>query len=272
MADASQVHQVIMNLTTNAWHAIGDRPGKVTVSVTSEWIDAHNMRSDLPQGHWLRIDVSDTGSGMNPATLERIFEPFFTTKPAGRGTGLGLSVAHGIMKAHRGAITVDSTPGAGTTFHLYFPAAQPGIVREEGALRMGPTRGAGEHVLFVDDEQTLVDIAVRMLGSMGYRVTGHTSGERALAAFRSSQEVFDIVVTDHNMPGMSGIELAQEIARTAPRTPVVLVSGFLREDELQRTLELGVAEVVMKPTTFEHLAALIRAMLERGRAKRADVA
>ena len=272
MADASQVHQVIMNLTTNAWHAIGDRPGKVSVCMSSVWIDSDNARSDLPQGRYVRIDVTDTGSGMSAATMERIFEPFFTTKPAGQGTGLGLSVAHGIMRAHRGAIAVESTPGQGTSFRVYFPAGQPGFAREEAELRPGPTRGAGEHILFVDDEPQLVAVAVRMLQNMGYRVTGHTNGEEALAAFQRDAQAFDVVVTDHNMPGMSGIELAQELAKTSRYTPVILLSGFLREDELQNTLSLGVTEIVMKPTSYQHLSALIRAMLDRSRAQRVEVA
>jgi PAS domain S-box-containing protein len=273
MADASQVHQVIMNLTTNAWHAIGDKPGKVTVTIDVQQIEPGHLPAELQPGRYVRIDVADSGSGIPPEIMDRVFEPFFTTKRAGEGTGLGLAVAHGIMKAHGGGITVESTPGGGSTFHLFFPAAQAEVVCQEAPTPQLYYQGAGEHVLYVDDEQMLVAIGTRMLERMGYRTTGETSGERALAAFRANVHDFDVVVTDHNMPGMSGIELAKEIAKLSPETPIVLVSGFLREDELQRTLDLGVAEVVMKPTTYEHLGSLIRAVLDQRRAKqRAQVA
>jgi CheY-like chemotaxis protein len=276
LADASQLHQVIMNLATNAWHAMGDRPGSLTFTVTTEWLDhenSHRKGLEVGSGRFVHVVVSDTGCGMDSAVLERIFEPFYTTKPPGQGTGLGLSMVHGIMKAHRGTVRVETALGRGTRVHLYLPAAPPGRASEERpgeALRV--TRGAGARVLFVDDEPALVDLAVRSLSAMNYRVTGLSNAEQALAIIRATPAAFDIVVTDHNMPGASGIELAQCVAEIHPGLPILLVSGFLREDEARRATEVGVAEIVMKPVTYEQLSVSIRGVLERIRARRSEVA
>jgi CheY-like chemotaxis protein len=189
---------------------------------------------------------------MDAATVERIFDPFFTTHSPGQGTGLGLSMVHGIMKSHDGSITVYSEPGKGTTFNLYFPAAL------EQAARM-PTvasipHGLGQHLLYVDDEESLVLLAHRSLGKLGYKVTGHTSPVEALRTFNEDPFQFAAVVTDLSMPGMSGSELARQILQIRPDIPVVMMSGYLRPEDEQEARRIGIRDLILKPDTIEELA------------------
>jgi CheY-like chemotaxis protein len=267
MGDASQIHQVVMNLATNAWHALEDEPGNIRFDLTPVQVDSRLSREnpDLRPGPYMRLEVTDTGRGMSPATLERIFEPFFTTKPQGKGTGLGLSMVHGIMKAHTGAILVESELNKGTSFHLYFPAVEAGAPPRESEPRPESVDGAGRHILFVDDEEPLVYLATRMLERMGYRVTGHTNPHAALSEFRAQPDKFDLVVTDLSMPGTSGIEVARELLKVRPDTPVVLASGYLKEEEIAAALAAGVREVVLKPSTVDKLGAVIQRLMNRQR-------
>jgi PAS domain S-box-containing protein len=252
--EASQIHQIIVNLATNAAHALGSRGGRIHVSV--EAVESGGELSlcspALPPGRYVRLSVSDNGCGMDRRTLERIFDPFFTTKPAGQGTGLGLSVVHGIVKSHGGAISVDSHEGQGTTFHLYFPAAD-GALAPDAPSVIEARHGQGEHVLYVDDEQPLVFLATRMLKGLGYRVTGCTDAARALAEFRSKPKDFDLVVTDLSMPGMSGFELARELIAMRPDVPILMTSGYIRPEDKQTARKIGIREVVLKPNTVREL-------------------
>jgi PAS domain S-box-containing protein len=254
MGDSTQLHQVIMNLCTNAARAMGEQPGLLEVNakpfnVTQEF--AMSV-ARLREGEYVRISVSDNGCGMDTATAERIFDPFFTTQPPGQGTGLGLSVVHGIMKDHDGSIAVYSELGKGTIFHLYFPAtAAPA---SKPIIPVAPPRGHGEHLLYVDDEDALVMLASRSLSRLGYRVTGHTNPAEAVQAFRENPAQFAAVITDLSMPGMSGAELARAILAIRPDVPVVMTSGYIRpEDELEAR-QIGVREVILKPDTIEELA------------------
>ena len=245
-ADASQIHQVLMNLGTNAAHAMSERGGVLEVRLEAVTPDADALAPELRAGRYVRLSVSDTGSGMDGTTLEHIFEPFYTTKAPGHGTGLGLSVVHGIVKSHDAAIRVESQVGVGTTFHLYFPAvAAPGP--EAPVPTPTDLRGHGEHVLYVDDEEPIVDVATRLLGDLGYRVTGVTDARLALADFRSRPYEFDVLVTDLAMPELPGAELARQVRELRPGIPVVLTSGYVRPEDAEAVQRLGAVDVIRKP-------------------------
>lgn len=201
----------------------------------------------------MRLTISDTGCGMDRATLERIFEPFFTTKSPGEGTGLGLSVVHGIMQRHGGAITVQSQPGEGTTFHLYFPAEVGDLVSaspEEAPI--APT-GGGRRVLFIDDELPLAELGETILEELGYRATACTSPEEALKRVEQTPGEFDLVVTDLSMPGMTGLDLARRLLAVRPDLPIILTTGYAANISLETAQAIGIRELLFKPFTFHSL-------------------
>jgi signal transduction histidine kinase/ActR/RegA family two-component response regulator len=264
VADSTQVHQIIVNLATNAAHAIGPRSGSIEFRL--EEINLNGNRADqfteLRSGKYVRLSVSDDGCGMDRAVLDRIFDPFFTTKGPGEGTGLGLSVVHGIMKTHEGAIRVYSEPGRGTNFHLYFPSTS--------ALESSPEsprearRGRNEHILYVDDEEALVELITRMLGRLGYKVSGYTDATRALEEFRSRPQDFDAVVTDLSMPHMSGFDFASELLAARPDIPIVMTSGYVRPEDQERAKRIGLREVILKPDTIEQLGRTLDQIFHDG--------
>jgi PAS domain S-box-containing protein len=253
-ADSTQLHQVIMNLATNAVRAMGEQPGILEVIVKPVTIasDFSVPNIKLKAGEYVRVSISDTGCGMEASVLERIFDPFFTTQAPGQGTGLGLSVVHGIAKDHDAAISVYSEPGKGTVFHLYFPAIGKGADTAKPLL--AAPRGRGQHLLYVDDEEALVMLATRSLGRLGYKVTGEIDPVRASQLFRKNPAQFDAVVTDLSMPGMSGSELARQIMEVRPDIPVVMMSGYLRPEDEEEARRLGVRDLILKPDTIEDLA------------------
>jgi two-component system cell cycle sensor histidine kinase/response regulator CckA len=262
LADATQIEQVLLNLCTNAWQALEGPVRRIDVDLDGLTLDvaAAEALVNLRPGRVARLTVSDTGTGMDGATVERIFEPFFTTKPIGQGTGLGLSVVHGIVKAHGGAINVKSQPGNGTSFTLYFPAAtrlEPGIMPDAAGAEPRAPAG-GQHVLFLDDEEALVFLVTRMLERVGYTVSGYTRAEAALAAVRANPAQFDLVVTDLNMPGMSGLDVARELAHIRPDLPVVLASGYLTEELRVLAPQAGVRQLIYKPNSVEELCAVVQ--------------
>lgn len=268
-ADANQLQQVLMNLCTNAWHAMKHGDGCITVGLESVTLDLSLSQrlGGAPPGPYAHLWVRDTGMGMDSATRARIFEPFFTTKPVGQGTGLGLSVVHGILSAHHGAISVDSEVGKGSTFHLYFPVADapaPVAGASDDAAGSGQFRGHGEHVLYVDDDETMVVMVERLLERCGYRVTGYQDPQAALGAVRDHPESFDFVVTDFNMPEFSGLDVAHEMARISPDTPVVISSGFITDELRDEARQAGVQSLLEKQNTFEDLTRLVgRILAER---------
>jgi PAS domain S-box-containing protein len=261
-ADASQLHQVIMNLGTNAAHAMRQHGGvlEVRIEPVALGVGAATIAPELREGRYVRLTVSDTGSGMDRATLEHIFEPFYTTKAPGHGTGLGLSVVHGILKSHDAAITVESQVGLGTTFHLYFPAADPTLM-EAAPPPAGDIRGHGEHVLYVDDEEAVVYVATLILRGLGYRVTGSMDAAQALEHFRSRPGEFAAVVTDLAMPGLPGAELAQRVREIRPGIPVVLTSGYLRPEDAEAVERLGVVDVIIKANLVTDLGPTLHRLL-----------
>jgi two-component system, cell cycle sensor histidine kinase and response regulator CckA len=235
LADATEVHQVIMNLGTNAWHAMSGRAGKLDVRLEPFIVD-HELAAHTPQlqeGRYARLSVSDSGDGMDQATLSRIFEPFFTTKVAGEGTGLGLSVVYGIMQSHDGAITVYSKPRIGTTFRLYFPAhLSEGPIAEIQAT--ATPSGAGECVLFVDDEAPLARLGKAILERLKYSVEARTDVIEALELIRTEPGRFDIVITDQTMPSMTGIDFARHIGNIRPDLPIILTTGYIGQLKIEQ--------------------------------------
>jgi CheY-like chemotaxis protein len=204
---------------------------------------------------------------MDQATLDRAFDPFFTTKPTGRGTGLGLSVVDGIMRNHDGSVLVSSEPGKGTTFQLYFPAAEAPTATDSMSLHgetgETQTKGRGRRVMYIDDEEALVYLMTRVLEKSGYRVTGFNDAEKALQALRERPQDFDVVVTDLSMPGMSGFHVARAIKEIRSDIPVVVTSGYVRAEDRQSAKEVGVRELVLKPDTVEELAGVLERVFER---------
>ncbi len=265
LINPTQIYQVVMNLCTNAQHAIGERPGHIEVRVESTIFtpDETDLDLDLKPGPYIHVSVSDTGEGMDAATQERIFEPFFTTKPFGLGTGLGLSVVHGIVKAHGGAITATSRVGEGTTFDLYFPAVEaPDGHREAAPPELGLAPGNGVRIAYVDDDESLVSLKTEALNELGYITSGYTDSAEALEAVRADPLAFGLVITDFNMPGLSGLELARELELVRPALPVVLVSAYVT-DELQAEAALcGVRQILSKPTRLQDLVRTVGLLTE----------
>ncbi|MGE0401396.1 MAG: PAS domain S-box protein [Kofleriaceae bacterium] len=257
MFDATQLHQVIVNLVTNAVHAKAD-----SIDITLEpYVHTGRPILDLPEGRYLRLSITDSGSGMDEATLARIFDPFFTTKPATEGTGLGLSIVHEIVRGHSGAITVRSRRGEGTTFDLYFPR----MTEDPVAARPGH----GQRILLVDDEDAMVFLGTRLLTKLGYRVTGHANPIRALEEFRAAPQSFEAVISDLAMPGMSGVALLDEVRKLRPDIPVILTSGYARPEDLETSRSHGFGELIPKPHTADEFAWAVSRRLQNPDKQRA---
>ena len=266
--DATQMQQVVMNLCTNAWHALPRDAGRIEVGLDEQALDTGAARAlgELPAGRYAHLWVKDTGVGMDAPTRKRIFEPFFTTKAVGAGTGLGMSVVHGIVRAQQGGISVSSAVGQGTTIDLYFPVCEPQSAGPVGAgavvgAATEPGQSHGEHVLYVDDDEVVRLVVERLLQRAGLRVTAMATASDALKALQAAPAAFDLVVTDFNMPGSSGLELAAEVARLRPDLPVVIASGYV-SDELRRGAgAAGVCHLLQKQNLIEELVPLVRRIL-----------
>ncbi len=262
LADATQIHQVLMNLCTNAAHAMRDRPGRLGVRLEKVVVTAPQAETNLNlrPGNYVRLTVTDTGHGMDRGTQSRIFEPFFTTKAPGEGTGLGLSVVHGIMHSHDGAMTVRSQPNEGTTFQLYFPA-HGAETTEAPAPVLGVPSGRGERILLVDDEKLLALLGQKMLERLNYTVTSKFSALEALDLVRSNPAEFDLVVTDLTMPGMTGTEFARALLELRPDLPIILTTGFNASLTEERVRAMGIRELLIKPQTVHSLGTAVNRAL-----------
>ena len=262
LGDPIQFHQVLMNLCTNAAHSMQEGGGILQMSLAEVTVTSEETRKDpsLTSGNYLEIRVSDTGHGIDNAIIEQIFDPFFTTKKPGEGTGMGLSVVHGIVRSHGGTIKVDSVVGVGTTFTVLLPKLEDLSLMDEGSCQPSP-RG-NERILFVDDEELLVQMAGDMLSQLGYVVTAVTSPQQALQKFQESNPPFDLVITDQTMPHITGTELAQRILAHSPRTPIILLTGYSESVSSDTAKQLGIAEFIMKPVVEEQLAQAIRQVLD----------
>jgi PAS domain S-box-containing protein len=266
LSDPTTIHQVLINLGTNAAHAMRTTGGIMEVCLESVEIPRERGRSvpaDLKPGPYIRMTVRDTGVGIDPAIMNRIFDPFFTTKPQGEGTGLGLSVVYGIVKSHGGGVTVESEVGRGSTFHVYLPRT-PKQEREDDRNK-APASGGSEHILFVDDEVVLVDMGERMLSALGYRVTAVANGPDALATFRENPDDFDLVITDMTMPGMTGAQLSREILKIKPEFPIILCTGFSELVSEGEAKAMGIRRFLMKPVFLDTLAGEIRIAIDASR-------
>jgi PAS domain S-box-containing protein len=264
MADPTQVHQIIMNLCTNAFHAMREQGGVLHISLADVQVAANDTSVDLAlaPGAYVRLGIGDTGQGMTRETLGRIFEPYFTTKEPGHGTGLGLSVVHGIVTRHGGSINVVSEPGKGATFNVYFPRIEAAPPSAQAPTEE-PAPSGHERILLVDDEVQIVTMLRQMLEGMGYRVTARTSSIEALEAFRAKPDAFDLVITDLTMPQLIGTELARTILALRPGIPVLLCTGFSGLAVQEKAKEIGIRDYVMKPVVKSDMAKKVRTILDQ---------
>ncbi|MEQ1772153.1 MAG: PAS domain S-box protein [Burkholderiales bacterium] len=262
LADATQIQQILINLVTNAMQAMPAGSGRIRIRLDNVMLDTvlaetqPSLRALYARrpGRTCRLAVSDSGPGVDAVKRERIFEPFFTTKAVGEGTGLGLSVVHGIAQEHEGAIVVDSEPGKGATFTLYLPLNESLVVSEAGATALAgnaPIPGEGVHVLYIDDDADMVFMVKRLLERRGYRVSAYADAHEALVALRAAPATFDLVLSDYNMPGMSGLEVAREVRGIRAELPVAIASGFVDEILQARAAAAGVRELIFKADTVD---------------------
>jgi PAS domain S-box-containing protein len=262
-ADPTQMQQVIMNLCTNAGHAMQEEGGVLAVGLANVGLDDIAAAQYLDMNHYpyLNLSVSDTGHGMTSDVKDRIFEPYFTTKAPGEGTGMGLSVVHGIIKKHNGEITVQSEPGKGSTFHVYLPLIQEEVIKPE-IDEQAPIPTGNERILFIDDEQTLVDMGKQMLERLGYEVTTRTSSIEALELFKVQPDRFDLVITDMTMSNMTGDKLAKELMKIRPNICIVICTGFSERISEERAKRMGIKAFAMKPIVMRDIANTVRKVLD----------
>lgn len=262
VANETQIHQIVMNLCTNAHHAIGNEGGSIDVDlITTTITDKDGMNyPDLDPGEYLKLIITDTGSGIPAEILSNIFDPYFTTKNPGEGTGLGLSTVHGIVKDHGGSIKAYSEPGNGTSFQIFLPIIESEAEKADNSVEQLP-HGI-ETILFVDDEKLLLEIGKELLQSLGYRVETRASSIDALEAFRSQPAKYDLIVSDITMPKMTGDYLAAEIKKINPDVPIILCTGFSTRLNSEKLIKIGVEKVLMKPLTMNELAVNVRLALD----------
>ncbi len=269
-ADSTQVHQVVMNLITNAYHAVEGNGGTILVELKETVIGRNSLpageNEDLPfhdmkPGRYACVTVSDTGTGMDQVLIGKIFDPYFTTKAQGKGSGLGLSVVHGIVKEHGGNIRVHSQVGKGTTFHVYLPLLRQARESRTAAVARKFSTGS-ERILLVDDEAPVVRMEQMMLERLGYRVTARTGSLEALDTFKDNPDDFDLVISDRGMPDMTGEQLAGELMSIRPGIPIVLCTGFSSEIDEQRSRNMGIRGLLIKPLSKADLAEMVRKVLD----------
>ena len=264
MADSTRIHQVVMNLCTNAFHAMEENGGTLEVNLSETGLSPDDLTDlDIAPGQYLCLKVQDTGHGMGQDVLARIFDPYFTTKGEGKGTGLGLAVTHGIVKSISGDIHVESEPGKGTVFYVYLPLIKETFVSEKTRMSgMLPT--GAENILLVDDEKMIVSMEKQMIESLGYNVTAETSSIEALEVFSAQPDKFDLVITDMTMPDMTGDKLAGELMKIRPGIPVIICTGFSKKITKEKANVLGIKGFIMKPVLMKNLAVMIRKAIDDG--------
>jgi PAS domain S-box-containing protein len=262
LADSTQINQVMINLFTNAAHAMEDAGGVITIGIQNVYLDQVSapFYPDLSLGNYVKLTVSDTGTGIDHEIKDRIFDPYFTTKEVGKGSGIGLSVVHGIVKSHNGAIYVDSKFGKGTTFSILFPATEEEAVIETEAIEKLST--GNERILFVDDEKSMAEIGRRRLERLGYQVEAKTNPIEALELFRADPDQFDLVITDMTMPHITGDKLVKEILKIRPDMPTILCTGFSEKIDEEKAKKIGVRQYIEKPFDRGKLSRLVRKVLD----------
>ncbi|MFC1743524.1 ATP-binding protein [Candidatus Riflebacteria bacterium] len=264
MADPTQIHQIILNLCTNAYHSMREIGGTLGVKLSTVRIDPSDEKVAslaLMPGSYVRLEVSDTGIGMDDVTQKRIFDPYFTTRDKDQGSGLGLAVVHGIVKSHQGHITVYSEPGKGTTFNTYFPKIEmePVALTEVSGKSI---LGGNERIIVVDNQAENIRVMVHLLESLGYRVTAFCSSTEAFEVFKSDPDNFDLIITDMTMPQLTGAELAKRVLMLRPQMPVILCTGYSELIDREKALAMGIREYLMKPVIRIELANIIRKVLD----------
>jgi CheY-like chemotaxis protein len=260
-ADPTQIHQVLMNLCTNAAHAINEEDGILEIRLENVEFD-QRAAADIPDliaGSYLKLTVADSGEGISPEVQQQIFNPYFTTKEKGKGTGLGLAVVQGIVKSYSGAVTVESEAGKGAAFHVYLPIIKRRIIAEDEIVK--PLPMGHERILMVDDEQPLVEIGKQMLERLGYRVATRTSSVEALELFKADPHRFDLVITDIVMPNMTGDKLAQKMMDVRADIPIVLCTGYSEKFTRHEADDMGIRSFLMKPLVMRDLADTVRRAL-----------
>lgn len=262
LADPTQVHQVLMNLCTNAYHAMEENGGVLSVTMKTTFIgsDEKELIFLISPGEYIELTVSDTGRGIGPDIIGKIFDPYFTTKETGKGTGLGLAIIQGIMSDYGGAITVESELGKGSTFHVYFPVVENETLPEIKKPEDIP--GGKERILFIDDDELLADMGKDMLERLGYHVTVRRNGFEALETFQNTPGEFDLVITDQTMPGITGSDLSRRMLQIRPDIPIILCTGYSTLIDEFSAKALGIKEFVLKPLTKGVIAKLIRMVLD----------
>ena len=265
LADPTQIHQIVMNLCTNAYHAMLESGGILGVALKEVEFStvSYVPGLELPPGRYLRLEVSDTGIGMDEATKTKIFEPYFTTREKGEGTGLGLAVVHGIVDSHQGQINIYSEPGKGTTCRIYFPVAAAGNTISGTPQDEKPPAGGSETVMVVDDEEAIVDMIRKALTRYGYKVITFTNAAQALQEFLKQPENYDLVLTDMTMPSLTGAQLAGKIMEIRPELPIILCTGHSDLVNRETALAMGIKEYCEKPMNLNNLAGKVRAALDK---------
>ncbi len=265
MADLTQINQVLVNLCTNAAYAMRETGGTLEISLTRIKLDEDETvrHQDLAPGHYALLSVMDTGQGISADVLDRIFDPFFTTKRVDEGTGMGLSVVHGIVKNHAGAITVFSKPGKGAVFHVLLPLIVGPTGRSDDKYSHGIS-GGDERILLVDDDEILLETEERILRRLGYSVVSVQSSADALKEFKRQPHKFDLVITDHTMPGMTGLDLSKELLATRKDIRIILCTGYSESVSEEMARSAGISAFLLKPVVFGKLAHSVRAVLEGG--------
>ncbi len=263
LGDPTQIHQVVLNLCTNARHALQSTGGVIKV-ILEQVLVTREDRIALPKlrpGRYVKLTVADNGPGMERAVMERVFDPFFTTNEVGRGTGMGLSVVHGIVLNHNGAVSVESVPGVGTAFHCYFPIAGETHEEKNPVVTKDAIRGGTENILIVDDERDILDIYTELLASLGYLVKSTTDPKHAIRLVQEHPDEYDLVITDHTMPDMSGFALSEKIHQIDPNLPIMLFSGTGNLPENKDLKKIGIRAFLAKPFSHQSIAGLIRDVL-----------
>jgi CheY-like chemotaxis protein len=262
-ADPTSIHQVVVNLCTNAQRAIGSGKGTLQVTLKNVSLLSSQIPSDLNTGSgpFVELAIRDNGKGMDEKTLSRIFEPYFTTREQGEGTGLGLAVTRGIIQEHKGFIKVKSVPGQGSVFYIYLPAVEEDLtVLDEKQEAPFPT--GHERVLFIDDEPAIVSFGRLLLGRLGYHVCTETDSITALAKFKDDPSAFDLVITDQTMPGLTGLELARSMLRLRPDLPIILCTGYSAALSAKEAYAVGIKSFLAKPLDTRILAEAVRGLLD----------
>ncbi|WP_163337155.1 PAS domain-containing sensor histidine kinase [Desulfopila sp. IMCC35008] len=262
LADPTQIHQILMNLCTNAFHAIEETGGKLGISLKEVTLSIEDLvhEPDVEAGTFVQLSISDSGSGIPPEIKKNIFDPYFTTKEPGKGTGMGLAIVHGIVKSYGGFISLYSEPGEGTAFHVFIPVIEKELLPEIEDAK--PTPVGRERILFIDDEEILAEMGKSMLERLGYHVTVRNNSIEALETFRNQPELFDLVITDQTMPGMTGADIARRMIHIRPDIPIILCTGYSTTISEEKAKSMGIKEFALKPLSKKDIAVLIRKVLD----------